>query len=220
MWKCNVAGSADAWGCPSGFKNCDPYKPGCETCVKNDVNNCGDCGKKCKPLPYTTVKCYNSKCVYTCKSGWANCDGNIYSNGCETDVGQDANNCGACRKSCKQVPYAVTKCSGGKCQEPVCTPGWANCDYNLWSNGCETDVGQDARNCGSCGKRCKQVPYAVTKCSGGKCQEPVCTPGWGNCDGNIWSNGCEKNLGNDIYNCGSCHHKCLVTLKGGEATCR
>ncbi|KAG0504843.1 hypothetical protein M758_N013600 [Ceratodon purpureus] len=163
-------GSADAWGCPSGFKDCDPYKPGCETCIKNDVNNCGDCKKQCKDLPYTTKKCADGKCVYSCKPGWADCDKNILKNGCETDTGKDATNCGACGNCCKQVPYAVTKCSGGKCQEPVCKAGWGNCDKNMWSNGCEKDLGKDTANCGSCYNKCKvTLKGGEATCSGGKC---------------------------------------------------
>jgi len=158
-------GSADAWNqCPSGYKDCNPHKPGCETCIRNDVNNCGDCGKKCTDLPYTTTKCDNHKCVYTCK------------------------------------------------------PGWADCDHKR-KNGCETDIEKDPHNCGKCGKKCKQVAHAITKCSHRHCQKPVCHAGWGNCDHNIW-NGCETCLDKDVYNCGKCHKKCEVTLKGGEATCK
>ncbi|KAG0587434.1 hypothetical protein KC19_2G164300 [Ceratodon purpureus] len=109
-------GSADAWGCPSGFKNCDPYKPGCETCIKNDVNNCGDCKKQCKDLPYTTKKCADGKCVYSCKPGWADCDKNMWSNGCEKDLGKDTANCGSCYNKCKvTLKGGEATCSGGKC---------------------------------------------------------------------------------------------------------
>jgi len=163
-------GSANAGGyhrCPSGFKDCNPHKPGCETCIKNDVYNCGDCRRKCKlHLPYVTAKCENHKCVYTCKAGWADCDNNKHNNGCETDIGKDPN------------------------------------------------------NCGKCGMPCVQVSNAITKCWNGHCKEPKCKDGWGNCDGNLLKNGCEKDLRNDIYNCGQCGHYCKVTLKGGEATCK
>jgi hypothetical protein len=37
-----------------------------------------------------------------CEAGWANCDGNA-SNGCETDLFNDPNNCGACREICSGV---------------------------------------------------------------------------------------------------------------------
>lgn len=158
-------GGAQAWAsCPSGFKDCDPYKPGCETRVASDVNNCGDCGKKCKEVNYAVAQCSGGYCKYSCKAGWANCD-------------------------------------------------------NKWDNGCEVDTGKDAKNCGGCGKACKQVSYADTKCLNGKCCEPVCKAGWGNCDGDIWKNGCEKDLGKDINNCGKCGKKCPCTLKGGEPTC-
>jgi len=194
--------------------------PGCETCIAKDVKNCGGCGVKCKDLPYALTQCAGGSCRYSCKPGWANCDNNLWKNGCETDTGKDPKNCGACGKCCEQVSNAVTKCQGGKCCEPVCNAGYANCDGNLWSNGCEKDVRSDPQNCGACGKCCKQVQNAVTKCQGGKCCEPVCKAGFGNCDGNIWSNGCEKDVSKDIFNCGKCGNKCPCTLKGGEPTCR
>ncbi|XP_024377461.1 uncharacterized protein [Physcomitrium patens] len=264
-----TAGSADATypTCPSGYKDCDSYKPGCETCISNDPNNCGDCGKKCVAPAYAFTKCNNGKCDYSCKPGWANCDYD-WKNGCETDTGKDANNCGACGQKCKDVPYAISQCSNGKCQyscKPgwancdgswdngcetdtgkdvsncgacgqkckdvayattqcsngkclyTCKPGWANCDSN-WMNGCETDTGKDLNNCGGCGKVCKSVPYATTSCNGGSCQN-TCKPGWANCDGD-WSNGCEKDTGKDVYNCGGCGKKCPTpSYKDGEATC-
>jgi hypothetical protein len=162
---CLVGGADATWKqCPKGYKDCNPHKPGCETCITSDVNNCGDCGKKCASASYAHVQCYGGYCKYTCKPGYANCD---------------------------------TK----------------------WDNGCEVNTNSDAKNCGKCGNCCKQVKNADTKCQGGKCCEPVCKSGWGNCDGNIWSNGCEKDLSKDVYNCGKCGNKCPCTLKGGEPTC-
>jgi hypothetical protein len=211
-------GGAQAWKneCPSGYKGCDSYKPGCETCISSDVNNCGDCGKKCNSVSYATTKCVGGYCKYECKAGWANCDSK-WDNGCEVDTGKDFKNCGSCGNVCKQVAYAETKCENGKCGTPVCKSGWANCD-GKWDNGCEVDTGKDAKNCGSCGNCCKQVANADTKCENGKCGTPVCKSGWGNCDGK-WDNGCEKDLTKDVYNCGKCGIKCPCSLKGGEPTC-
>ncbi|KAG0602868.1 hypothetical protein M758_10G047800 [Ceratodon purpureus] len=203
--------SAEAanYKCPSGFKDCNKRKPGCETHVAKDVNNCGACGYKCKTnLPYTVASCVGGQCKYTCKAGRCNCDNNIHRNGCETDSSKDVKNCGGCRKVCKQVPHAETKCLNGKCTEPVCKAGWANCDKNIHRNGCETDTSKDSKNCGACGNVCKQLANTVApSCANGVCSEPVCKPGWYNCD-NDWSNGCETQTGFDAANCGFCGNVC------------
>jgi hypothetical protein len=163
------AGAADAWKneCPSGYKDCDK-KPGCETCIAKDVNNCGDCGKKCKYVSGATVKCEWGNCKYECKPGYANCD-NKWDNGCEVNTGNDAKNCGKCRVVCKQYPNAETKCENGKCGTPVCKSGWGNCD-GKWENGCEKDLSKDVYNCGKCGNKCPcTLKYGEPTCSGGKC---------------------------------------------------
>lgn len=151
-----AAGSASAGGgsyrCPAGFKDCNPHKPGCETCVATDVNNCGDCGAKCKHVRYATAKCEGGRCKYTCDAGWTNCDGN-WATGCEVDTKRDAKHCGGCHKPCQHVRNAVTKCVNGRCAQPVCDAGWANCD-GKWATGCEKNVKSDVLNCGRCGHKC------------------------------------------------------------------
>ena len=194
---------ADAW-CKPGFKDCD-HNPqnGCETCVKTDVNNCGNCGVKCPTYPYSTPTCSNSKCGYMCSPGWKDCDYNSQ-NGCETDVGKDVNNCGGCGKKCPTYPYTTTTCSNGQCKS-VCKPGWKDCNNNM-QDGCETDVGKDLNNCGSCGTKCATYPYTTTTCSSGVCTS-VCSPGWKDCDGKK-ANGCETDVGKDVKNCGACGVTC------------
>lgn len=213
-----VIGSADAWKCPSGYKDCNPHKRGCETCIRNDVNNCGDCRKKCKVLPYTTVKCENHKCVYTCKPGWADCDRNMHKNGCETDIGKDPNHCGGCRKKCQSFPYTTAKCHNKNCVY-TCKPGRGDCDNNLWKTGCETDIGKDPNHCGGCGQKCQDFPHTIVKCNGKYCTY-TCKPGRSDCDRALSSTGCETDSANDVNNCGACRNVCKVTLKGGEATCK
>ncbi|KAG0626183.1 hypothetical protein M758_2G108700 [Ceratodon purpureus] len=193
--------------CPKWYKDCNPRKPGCETRVESDVNNCGDCRYKCKTLPYAWTKCVGGQCRYTCKAGRGDCDKKIWRNGCETNIKNDANNCGSCGKPCKQVANAVTSCLNGKCRDPVCKSGYANCDKKIWSNGCETRVAKDVNNCGACSNVCKQVANAVTSCQNGKCGTPVCKAGWSNCDAN-WANGCETPTSEDPANCGACSNVC------------
>lgn len=155
LFVCTGSAEATKKKCPKFHKDCNPRKPGCETCVEKDVNNCGDCRKKCETLPYTRTWCAGGKCRYKCKDGFGNCDNNLWRNGCETRLSNDAKNCGCCRKACKQVPYAAaSKCVKGKCSEPVCNFGRGNCDKNIWSNGCEVNLATDVKNCGRCGNKC------------------------------------------------------------------
>jgi hypothetical protein len=74
--------------------------------------------------------------------------------------------------------------------------------------GCETNVFNDPRNCGMCGRVC-MAPNATMVCMGGTCQIGSCTPGWGNCNGNV-ADGCESNLQTDPHNCGSCGRICFA----------
>jgi hypothetical protein len=53
-------------------------------------------------------------------------------------------------------------CSSGQC---LCTGGFDDCDKNP-ANGCETDLGASAANCGACGH----------DCLGGGCQSGKCQP--------------------------------------------
>lgn len=213
-------GSADAWSrCPSGYKDCNPNQRGCETCIRNDVNNCGDCRKKCNALPNTNVKCENHKCVYTCKPGWADCDNNKHRNGCETDISKDPNHCGGCRKKCQAFPYTTAKCHNQNCQY-TCKPGRGDCDKNLWETGCETDIKNGNPNhCGGCGQKCQDFPFTNVKCESNYCTY-TCKPGRSDCDRALWSTGCETDSANDVNNCGACRNVCPVTLPGGEATCK
>jgi hypothetical protein len=210
-------GSADAW-CKAGFKDCDyNYQNGCETCIKNDVKNCGDCGVKCPSYPYSSPTCSNGKCGITCSPGWSDCNKNM-KDGCEANTKSDSKNCGKCGVSCQTYPYSSTKCNNGKC-EYVCNKLWKDCNNNM-QDGCETDVGQDVKNCGGCGVSCPTYPYSIASCSGGKCGSK-CTSGWSDCDGNK-QNGCETDVGQDVKNCGGCGVSCptypysIASCSGGK----
>jgi hypothetical protein len=118
--------------CNHGYKTCDHKKHGkwCETWVKGDINNCGDCYKKCdKYLPNTYAKCEDYKCVYKCNPGYENCDYNKH-NGCETNIYTDVKNCGKCKKECKVTwgQYAEAYCKYGHCEQR-CKDGYKYDEY-------------------------------------------------------------------------------------------
>jgi MYXO-CTERM domain-containing protein len=105
-------------GCHAGWMDCDAdLSNGCEADMDADPQNCGECGFVCGPYPNATPGCQSSSCVIgECDPGWDNCNGEI-SDGCEQDVSEDVNNCGACGNVC-DLDHAI----GLMCIDSVCYP--------------------------------------------------------------------------------------------------
>ncbi|CAF1032383.1 unnamed protein product, partial [Didymodactylos carnosus] len=197
-------GTCQIQTCDAGFGDCDRnVSNGCETNIQTDVNNCGACCKKCSPAN-GKPGCSSGTCqVQTCDAGFGDCDG-IASNGCETNVQTDVNNCGFCFKQCT-ADNNTAQCCSGICLNKTCDAGFGDCDRNV-SNGCETNIQTDVNNCGACGKKCSPA-NGKPGCSSGTCQVQTCDAGFGDCDRNV-SNGCETNIQTDVNNCGACGHIC------------
>ena len=77
------------------------------------------------------------------------------------------------------------------------------------------DLTSDRNNCGQCGNVC-MLANATARCDARACIVDTCATGFGNCDG-VQSNGCEKNLTNDVNNCGTCGYRCSNT--GSTPSC-
>lgn len=115
------------------------------TNCSSTVASSSGCVDQCNPYPECGLATYcwgggtctatcnppTGACYYNCNSGYGDCDGD-YTNGCEADLNNDPDNCGACGNSCGQN----ANCTDGSC---VCNPGWYNED-NDWSNGCENQA--------------------------------------------------------------------------------
>jgi hypothetical protein len=98
--------------CNSGFANCISNPAGgCETNTNTNVNNCGGCGVVCSSNNIPTPTCSASVCTGTCAAGFADCNGNKQSDGCETNISTDPNNCGGCGIACSPTQT----CSNGVC---------------------------------------------------------------------------------------------------------
>jgi len=217
--------------CPAGFI-CDrptgACVPGCTTTkpcptgkdccsgscfdTQKDVKNCGSCGNACATPPNATAGCSAGVCgVGTCNTGYGDCN-TIASDGCETNLLSNKDNCGACGTVCA-LSNATAACTAGSCTIATCNGGFDDCD-KIASTGCETNL-KTLDNCGSCGTLCL-IPNGTGTCSTGTCQIASCNAGYGNCDG-VASNGCETNLaagsigpGGSIVNCGTCGTNCAV----------
>jgi hypothetical protein len=49
------------------------------------------------------------------------------------------------------------------------------------------------QSCGACNQPCA-IPNAEASCAGGSCQPVQCAPGFGDCDSDMRSNGCEREI--------------------------
>ncbi len=126
--------------CVMGLADCNgKADDGCETTLATAKQNCGKCGNKCPPVTNGDPGCKDSKCgVGSCVMGFDNCD-NDPSNGCETDLSKDSNNCGMCGKACSSANSEF--CNNSVCQQGLlikveghadvlvsCKPGDYSCE--------------------------------------------------------------------------------------------
>ncbi|MDF2692022.1 MAG: Tryptophan synthase alpha chain [Labilithrix sp.] len=177
-------------------------------CACNIDFSCGTCGNVCEPtvmppppaLPLPDewnawYACKAGQCYQpTCKPGFGDCNGDFdpvgrTGDGCETIIGGDPNNCGACGKKC--APGEI--CPADDC---VCP-----CGSLCFGSRVESDV----HNCGACGIACPTSGiHQETFCDRGVCATR-CDPKWGDCDDVV---DCEANLMSDPLNCGGCGIRC------------
>ncbi|HRI63216.1 MAG TPA: hypothetical protein PK156_03235 [Polyangium sp.] len=192
--------------CAAGEKSCN------DVCVAADDPQFG-CGT-CAPCAITNAvaQCAGGSCtIASCLTGFDNCDGNSL-NGCETAIGTDAANCGACDTICT-APNAMGQCQGGACSVGQCDPGFANCDA-MALNGCEAILLTDPNNCGACGNQCN----AFQTCSNGTCKNNPCGAGTADCNSNP-SDGCETSI-ETTQNCGFCNNACNLANANEACTNR
>jgi hypothetical protein len=133
--------------CDTGYGDCNvgdldggvAPDDGCETKLNvqdsnGNIANCGSCGATCNRRSFTSVsvaQCVLGVCSRDCFAGEGDCDNNRddpactgKNCGCETALGADVNNCGACAHVCKGGTCANDTCA---CPDTKPTSGSTKC---------------------------------------------------------------------------------------------
>jgi len=166
------------------------------TCIDDD----------CRCPAATPIECSGAQCIASgcCDNG-----------GCAGDLVCENNSCDCPNSAPKECPSNRCIASGGCCSNSDCSGGKVcQSDDQCRCPSGETDCSGTCRDtdtndnhCGACGNTCG----ANASCVNGQCQ---CAAGWGNCDGNFATNGCEVDLSSNLTHCGTCGNAC-----SGPATC-
>ncbi|MGC9044690.1 MAG: SBBP repeat-containing protein, partial [Myxococcota bacterium] len=129
-----------------------------------------------------------------------------------SDAGPDIGNCSLiCGKN--------MHCENEKC---VCNEGFSDCNGDL-SDGCEADLMNETKNCGSCTMDCSHPMLGVSEfeCIKGICEIKRCEENRADCNGKE-NDGCEANLMTDSHNCNACGLDCGNNsyCEKGECKCK
>jgi Cys-rich repeat protein len=177
--------------------------------TRTDPDHCGACNAvACSGNHVTSRTCSAGQCTSACASGYADCDSDLRTNGCEVNIANgDPDHCGACvGKSCSGNNVTRT-CTGGMCVG-ACASGFSDCNGDKLTDGCEVDTNTDPNHCGGCIGHVCSNNNVTPQCTGGNCNG-ACANGWSDCDNNKLSNGCEVLTGgSDVLNCGGCNVVC------------
>ena len=187
--------------CDPGWADCKDNITGCETEILSNMDNCGGCGNVCV-FDNAQGHCVAGECaIEQCAANYyRNCDEDG-SNGCESDVRIDEDNCGECGNECLFQNTTRAECFSGACMIYECLDGFDNCD-GIGENGCEINLQNNINHCGDCLIAC-EADNAVSECDEGECAIRLCTGDWVDANGD-YDDGCEcKSLGYDDYGDGS-----------------
>ena len=196
--------------CDPGWADCDGSPAnGCEANLAVDLKNCGACGNACAG-PHAVETCAVGACkVISCDFGFADCNGDPR-DGCEVSLLNDAANCGVCRAQCSGNNIPAPSCGVGLCNG-ACAQGFADCNNDKKTDGCEQNIDSNVNNCGACNMVCPGVANGVPACRNSLCGIGQCNANFGDCDRQA-ANGCETALLTDVNNCGACGNVCPQNL--------
>ncbi len=153
-----AAGSCQ-YACNAGFADCNGRSDdGCEADTRTSTAHCGACGAACPAGPNAVAICASGACSVACAPGFANCNVRA-DDGCEVDTRTSRTNCGACGTVCSVRANATPACVAGACAQ-TCVAPYVDCN-GLAGDGCESNVTDDAANCGACGRACAFLQACV-----------------------------------------------------------
>lgn len=185
--RCDVeAGTCVGQGCTddtactmAGRPRCDVRTGLCVPCLPG--------GADCSAGTFCTASSGTFRCVQGCNTV-SDCPANgpnqvpaCCDHRC-VDVLASAEHCGACGNPCQ---------NNDSCCDGVCF-----------------DLTRSAEHCGGCGRSCYLPNVTGVRCADSKCSNQGCEQYFGNCDGNLQSNGCEENHSFSSLHCGNCFHPC------------
>ncbi len=84
-----------------------------------------------------------------------------------TDTAYDPDHCGTCGNACDTPPQALAACVAGQCLVAACEDNYGDCNNDIETDGCETDLLTSMEHCGGCGTGC----FATEMCQDGQCVE-------------------------------------------------
>lgn len=217
--------------CEEGFADCDGDDAnGCEADLSS-LETCGSCEISCgSDNAYTQLtECVEgatpeqNTCLIECRAGFDDCDG-IPNNGCETNLANDADHCGACDASCT-IANADSSCVNSICAFDGCDDNYGDCDGDMGAlgslfnpgtkNGCEANLINNDENCGTCGNDCTAMSGEWV-CDVDACFANDCADGFLTCEGDATQ--CASNR-NDPETCGGCNTNCLDVPNVVAADC-
>ena len=154
--------------CAPPYADCDhDLSNGCETSLVTD-ESCGACGAACAPGKTCHVNPSTHRPECACPEGLTLCGDDC------VNITTDPVHCGSCGISCAgELNNNIDVCVYGSC-ERSCKQGWGDCNGDL-TDGCESNLLSDQRNCGACGNACDAL--AGQPCVAGQCAVRPCGEG-------------------------------------------
>jgi hypothetical protein len=177
--------------CESGRFDCNKdVTDGCETNIRTDPGNCGQCGKVCDA---TAPFCSDGDCVLTCPVGTTECSGAC------VDTTTDPEHCSACDNACAFGPNSTPTYNGSTCGL-TCNMNFSRCGESDPTKGCPFNTTSDAK---ACGEKCVDCTASLPKgtvasCGSGTCNYS-CTAGLHDCSTKTnKTDGCTCQIGDKV----------------------
>jgi alpha-tubulin suppressor-like RCC1 family protein len=186
----------------------------------DEAFSCQACGVACPVLPHASTICTSSTCqIGVCDDGWGDCNLDV-NDGCESPL-TTMQNCGYCGNGCPTNTASTTfTCASGTqfhCLATCTSPNFGNCNAII-ADGCETTLTNTVNHCGLCNAPCPTKPNTFVSCISSVCTY-TCNSGFGNCDNDMTTNGCEVNLMTDSSHCGTCPTSCAGLFPNSTSIC-